>query len=346
MKICSNCKRENDDSSQFCQYCGRKLEDAVPPKMESTETKPNGPAQWIALGIAGVMAIALLWGMWLVISARISSNRSNREHEEKRNNIFRDQEEGESDFDSSDWEYEAEGRDVFDFVDSSNSEDKRRRCLEYKVMQRERYKNGFWDLRESEDWVDIWQWDSHTCYYQGELVYLNDSGEYVYKDGQIYLMTMEWEGEQVLYFDDGELFCWKDEEGTCHYEEWDNRRYREMASYAEDGMRQYYNYWNIPDWAEYEGWGECEYLFYTSDREYIPNEYVEGLDQEYLKLAHYEILARHGRRFDELYLQDYFDSMTWYDGFIEPSEFDPLMDEFLNDYEKYNLNLIMQHELY
>lgn len=53
-----------------------------------------------------------------------------------------------------------------------------------------------------------------------------------------------------------------------------------------------------------------------------------------LRIAINEIYARHGRRFNDMALQDWFDSQTWYQGTIEPDDF---KESVLSQIEKDNI---------
>lgn len=85
-----------------------------------------------------------------------------------------------------------------------------------------------------------------------------------------------------------------------------------------------------------------EYILPYSDSEYLDDSEVENLSADELRLARNEIYARHGRLFKDSQLQQYFDSCSWYEGSIEPDDFND--DTMLNDYEKYNRDLISQYE--
>jgi len=52
-------------------------------------------------------------------------------------------------------------------------------------------------------------------------------------------------------------------------------------------------------------------------------------------------IARHGRKFKDQGLQQYFNSQAWYEGTIEPDAFN---ESQLNIYEKANLELIQSIE--
>ena len=61
-----------------------------------------------------------------------------------------------------------------------------------------------------------------------------------------------------------------------------------------------------------------------------------------LRIARNEIVARHGRRFSDQRLQEYFDAQSWYDGTIAPDEFNKTVR--LNDIEQQNMEFIQKHE--
>lgn len=68
---------------------------------------------------------------------------------------------------------------------------------------------------------------------------------------------------------------------------------------------------------------------------------VKNLTKDQLRLARNEIYARHGRRFDDVELQDYFNSKSWYSGTIAPDDF---TEEMLSEIEKKNIELIKKYE--
>ena len=84
-----------------------------------------------------------------------------------------------------------------------------------------------------------------------------------------------------------------------------------------------------------------EYIIEVSSSEYISLAGLSGFSKEECRLARNEIYARHGRLFKDSELQAYFDSCDWYNGYIEPDSFD---ESVLNDYERENLQVIMQYE--
>ncbi|MCD8317184.1 MAG: YARHG domain-containing protein [Eggerthellaceae bacterium] len=85
----------------------------------------------------------------------------------------------------------------------------------------------------------------------------------------------------------------------------------------------------------------------SNTRDYTESELNQLSDYE-LYLARNEIYARHGRGFNSEDLQNYFDNQDWYIYQYSPEEFDYLENEtgqeFLNQYEKDNVNAIMNIE--
>ena len=86
---------------------------------------------------------------------------------------------------------------------------------------------------------------------------------------------------------------------------------------------------------------EDGYIIADSDSRYITAEDLKVLNRDELRYARNEIYARHGRRFNDKKLQDYFNSKSWYQGSINPDNFN---ESVLNDYEKKNAKMILEYE--
>lgn len=82
-------------------------------------------------------------------------------------------------------------------------------------------------------------------------------------------------------------------------------------------------------------------IFPLSSSTYLEISDVDGLTKEECRIARNEIYARHGRLFRDKSLQRYFNSKDWYDGYIEPDDFD---ESVLNKYEISNRDLIVEYE--
>ena len=68
---------------------------------------------------------------------------------------------------------------------------------------------------------------------------------------------------------------------------------------------------------------------------------VKGLSKDQCRYARNEIYARHGRKFTDKKLQDYFDNQSWYEGTVEPEDFD---ESVLSKVEKKNIKLLKKYE--
>lgn len=84
-----------------------------------------------------------------------------------------------------------------------------------------------------------------------------------------------------------------------------------------------------------------EYLLPGSDETYISMSDLKGFSAEDCRIARNEIYARHGRKFNDEALQSYFNDKGWYQGTINPDDFN---ENMLNEYEKANRDLIVEYE--
>lgn len=86
---------------------------------------------------------------------------------------------------------------------------------------------------------------------------------------------------------------------------------------------------------------EEDYLISDSNSRYLMEEDISMLDTSQLRLARNEIYARHGRKFTNPEIQNYFMQKSWYHPSIEPEAF---KDEMLNIYEKANAEFMSEYE--
>ena len=87
-----------------------------------------------------------------------------------------------------------------------------------------------------------------------------------------------------------------------------------------------------------------DYIFPNSSSVLLTDAEVSGISKDQLRIGRNEILARHGRRFNDQALQQYFDSKSRYNGTISPDEFDANLDSRLNDVERANIEIIKKYE--
>lgn len=85
-----------------------------------------------------------------------------------------------------------------------------------------------------------------------------------------------------------------------------------------------------------------EYIIPDSDSRYLTIDDLRGLTKDECRYARNEIVARNGRKFKDRELQAYFDSKSWYYGYIEADQFNE--NTMLNDYERENMYLIKDYE--
>lgn len=85
----------------------------------------------------------------------------------------------------------------------------------------------------------------------------------------------------------------------------------------------------------------CEYVFAESDTALIGQTDLENKTALECRIAKNEIYARHGRKFNDEFLQNYFNTCSWYDGEIEPGDFD---EQVLNNIELENLKILSDYQ--
>ena len=84
-----------------------------------------------------------------------------------------------------------------------------------------------------------------------------------------------------------------------------------------------------------------DYILPSSADRLLTEEDIASLTKEELRIAKNEIYARHGRLFNDKSLQEYFNSKSWYTGYIPGLEFS---ESVLNNIELANISFIGSHE--
>ena len=101
------------------------------------------------------------------------------------------------------------------------------------------------------------------------------------------------------------------------------------------------NYWDNYQEENSIDLGYGVYIIADSDTRRITNEDLKRLSKEECRLARNEIYARHGRRFHDSQLQEYFDAQSWYEG---TRDADTFSERELSQIEKDNVKKISQYE--
>ena len=141
---------------------------------------------------------------------------------------------------------------------------------------------------------------------------------------------------QVLLFNDPE---WQTDEMKDLFENGNvvEMSYEEAIAFLKGGIKSGEKTPEIID--------EYGFLLPDSDTKEYTKDELQSLTDEELSQAAKEILARHGRIFDDSTWPFRFGAFTWYSPEYDPVEFDS-RDDILNDIEKKNLETILglQHE--
>ena len=82
-----------------------------------------------------------------------------------------------------------------------------------------------------------------------------------------------------------------------------------------------------------------DYILPESSTSYLTEEDISGLSADQLQMAINEIYARHHRKFVLPEVQEYFNSKSWYEGYISPDDFDVSV---MNTYEGANIDLLVK----
>ena len=176
--------------------------------------------------------------------------------------------------------------------------------------------------------------------YPLDWIFLDDLGVYAFEHGDtnyiplkvlygdvykgvynIHIQRVDWEGHEF-----GDPF-------VAEFEK-DGKELKLISNYCTGDP--YASSYSEPEWD----W-TSEYILPYSDTQKLTESDLYGLSDEELRLARNEIYARHGRKFSDKKLQEYFDSKSWYYGTISPSDWS---EKNLNSIETYNVKFISQHE--
>ena len=81
-------------------------------------------------------------------------------------------------------------------------------------------------------------------------------------------------------------------------------------------------------------------IFPDSNARYLDYADVGDMDAYTIRLGLNEIYARHGRKFNDANLQNYFNSQPWYTPVYTPDEFNAIENSVFNAYEKANVKFL------
>ena len=81
------------------------------------------------------------------------------------------------------------------------------------------------------------------------------------------------------------------------------------------------------------------YILAESSQRALTDGDVAGMSYDDMQMAINEIYARHGRRFGSSSIQSYFESQSWYQGTVEPEQFDESVFSYT---EQQNIQFLLQ----
>lgn len=167
---------------------------------------------------------------------------------------------------------------------------------------------------------------------------------FYYDGNKLFFAYYEDTDSHRFYFNENKLIRWrycpdvKDSSKATNYDfENTSEYYRWEKNVLADSEKL------LPAWEDaLENGGTAkEYILAGSDSRYILKSELQGFTAEQCRLARNEIYARHGRKFNDENIQDYFNSKDWYTPAIAPDEFE---ESLLNPYEIANRDLIVEYE--
>lgn len=142
--------------------------------------------------------------------------------------------------------------------------------------------------------------------------------------------------DQLAYTDDYAYYVQEPTDVTCWYEdETIVEEYGEMMK-AKKAVEE-----SLVIEAENVRYDAKEYVLPMSYCKPIPEYYLENFGSDMIWIARNEIYARHGRIFDNVFLSNYFESCSWYEGTVASDAFD---ESVLSQIEKDNLEIIKAQE--
>ena len=125
--------------------------------------------------------------------------------------------------------------------------------------------------------------------------------------------------------------------------------------YSLAGAAYYLHSVNLEDF-EYQSWysgypgagegtsDEADYIIADSDTRRISESELYSLSEHESWLALNEIYARHGRLFAREEFANYFNSKSWYNGYIDGTVFDSNLDSYLSSIEQENIATIVAYQ--
>lgn len=123
-------------------------------------------------------------------------------------------------------------------------------------------------------------------------------------------------------------------------EPWDTFVSASSLGMTYDDAMYYLDHTYVPEEDEDESSTEGQ-IFPDSDSRYIFNDDLKDLSENDIRRAINEIYARHGVKFNDSSVTDFFSTYSWYEAKTPEDDFDA--DAQLNDYERANISFMEQY---
>lgn len=172
-------------------------------------------------------------------------------------------------------------------------------------------------------------WNFESCY-------LEDVTSYLTEEGLIWEAYYNVTGERVdMMWEDGTTLLFLASNDDSRYPK-SMKLIMVNDSFDDKGFKK--DYLNQADEDKIK-----EYFPQTADR-ILEEEELWDMNQTELSIARAEILARHGKKFQDAFLKAVFTRKSWYQPLYEEEQFAAKEEELFNDYEKENLKTIRKVE--
>lgn len=355
---CPNCGKEMYEHKTFCTNCGNALNAADKKREieiaseEELEKKPKGKKIKTILCLLCILMVgSATFAVVHFVQPKTNKTVANvddfKEIDSEKNNVVKE-EETEEDNTAS----ESEAHEEIEDTEKENNTDA---DVETEVARiREIYNTIVSDI-ENNNYKEKTIDDGFVTYSDNEklkaIVISKDYSQigyacfYYFDDEKLVFAYYEGENAHRFYFNDEQMIRWRKSEDASKYEEGTNHDMEDTAEYTqwESTVKQNASVlklaWNAAGTLD----SSEDYIIPYSDYSVVTEEDIDslGLSVREINYAKNEIYARHGRKFKSAELKEYFNSKSWYNGTVEPEDF---QESWLNDIEKKNATFLTQLE--
>lgn len=341
---CPACGKEVNKENSFCTNCGAKMTEqpikvmeqgeGIEPVIKKAKKKKRGLKIFLIISLLLIIGACVAVGAYFVTQGGFFYNEKTTEDD--RNTEENSDEQDDTTSNEDDIQTQTDNNEIEQKVETI----------------RESYNNIVSSMAAG-SYKQIQIVEGMTAYYDdnGLKAIIADKGianvtyacSYYYEGDQAIFAYYEAADSHRFYLNNNQLIRWRyavnaldsqnavnyDMETTTEYIEWEatlNNHARDLKLAWEDKIAN----------------GVNDYMLPGSDSRYITTADLDAMTKEQIKIARNEIYARHGRKFEDEQLKNYFSQFTWYNPTIEPDDFKD--EALLNKYEIANRDFIVQYE--